>query len=145
TAPQAIPLLKRAAAVNLRCGEPFAYVRRLQKLAAIYAVCGRQADEVKTYEEALKKAVNLYGSRSPALAALYQDVAAAQLKTGDKDGAEASLNKALAILEVSGSSCQMKEVLLRLADIVRQLGRAKEADDLQSRAASIKEASTPIE
>jgi serine/threonine-protein kinase len=142
TARQAIPLLKRSAAINLRCGEPFAYVRRLQKLAAVYAVCGSQQDEVKTYEEALKMAVKLYGSRSPALAALYQDAAAAQLKTGDKDGAESSLNKAMAILEVSGSSSQMKEALLKLADVVRQLGRAKEADDLQSRAASIKEAST---
>ena len=97
---------------------------------------------MQTYKEALKRAVNLYGSRSPALATLYQDTAAAQLKAGDKDGAESSLNKAMAILEVSGSNSQMKAALLQLSDVVRQLGRAKEADDLQSRAASIKEANT---
>lgn len=139
TAPLAIPLLKRAAAVNLRCGEPFAYVRRLQKLAKVYSICGMQQDELKTYEETLKNAVNLYGSRSPALASLYKDYAAAQLQSGDKDGAERSLSKTVVILEKgSSSSPQMKEALERLADVLRQQGRAEEAEEFQSRASSIK-------
>jgi len=139
TAPLAIPLLKRAAAVNLRCGEPFAYVRRLQKLAKVYSICGMQQDELKTYEETLKNAVNLYGSRSPALASLYKDYAAAQLQSGDKDGAERSLSKTVVILEKgSSSSPQMKEALERLADVLRQQGRAEEAEEFQSRASRIK-------
>ncbi len=144
TAPQAIPLLKRAAAVNLRCGEPYAYIRRLQKLAKIYAVCGMQQDEVRTYEETYTKAAKLYGSRSPALGLLCRDMAIAQLKFGDKEAAESNLNKAIAIFEVAGSKTQMKDALLKLADVVRQLGRVKEADELQSRATSIKEVSSEI-
>lgn len=144
TAPQAIPLLKRAAAVNLRCGEPYAYIRRIQRLAKIYSICGMLADEVRTYEETYKKAIKLYGSRSPALGLLCRDMAAAQLKFGDKDAAENSLNKAIAIFEVAGSKTQMKDALLELSDVVRQLGRAKEADDLQSRAAAIKETTSEI-
>lgn len=139
TAPRAIPLLKRAAAINLRCSEPFAYVRRLQKLAKVYAICGMKNDEVKTYDETLKHAVNLYGSRSPALASLYKDYATALLQSGDIEGAEKSLNKTIAILENgSSSSPQMKDALLQLADIVRRQGRTKEADEYQARAASIK-------
>lgn len=139
TAHKAIPLIKRAAAINVRCGEPFAYVRRLQKLAKVYAVCGMVQDEVKTYELALQNAVNLFGSRSPALATLYKDMALAQLKSGDKDGAERSLNNTVAILERgSAGSQQMKDALETLATVVRQLGRAKEADELQARAATIK-------
>lgn len=144
TAHKAIPLLKRAAAINTRCGEPFAYVRRLQRLAKVYAACGMVQDEVKTYEETVKSAVNLFGSRSPALATLYKDMALAQLKSGDKDGAERSLNNTVAILERgSAASQQMKEALETLASVVRQLGRAKDADALQARASSIKAARAP--
>jgi len=144
TAPKAIPLLKRAAAINWRCEEPFAYVRRLQWLAKTYAICGMQQDELKAYEDLIKTAVKLYGSRSPALAALYKDMAVAQIKSGDKDGAESSLNKAIAILEHSPSSgLLMKESLEILSDDVRQLGRTKDADDLKARAATIKTDSAP--
>ncbi|MBX9952902.1 MAG: protein kinase [Candidatus Obscuribacterales bacterium] len=139
TAPLAIPLLKRASVINLRCSEPFAYVRRLQKLAKVYSICGMQQEEVKTYEETLKQAVNLYGSRSPALATLYKDYASAQLQFGDKEGAERSLSKAVAILENgSSASSQMKEALTKLAEVVRLQGRQKEADEYAARAAGIK-------
>lgn len=139
TAPLAIPLLKRAAAINLRCTEPFAYVRRLQKLANVYSICGLRKEEVKTYEETLKHAVDLYGSRSPSLATLYKDYAGAQLQLGDKEGAERSLSKAVAILENgSSTSSQMKDALSGLSEIVRLQGRQKEADEYAARAAAIK-------
>ncbi|MBA3855281.1 MAG: hypothetical protein C0507_00080 [Cyanobacteria bacterium PR.3.49] len=137
-APKAIPLLKRAAAINLRCGEPFAYVRRQQKLARAYSTCGMQQEEVGAYEEALKTAVKLYGSRSPSLAALYRDTANAQFKLGNGEGAERSLNKAIAILERgSSNSLLMKQCLESLANVLKQLGRGKDAADLQARAAAI--------
>jgi len=143
-APKAIPLLKRAAAINLRCGEPFAYIRRLQKLARAYAVCGMQQEEVNAYEEAIKSAAKLYGSRSPSLAALYRDTALAQFKLGDGNGAESSLNKAIAILERGAAkSRMMKQCLESLANVLKQLGREKEASDLQARAASISPVQTP--
>ncbi len=139
TAPMAVPLLKRAAVINLRSGEPFAYVRRMQKLAKVYSICGRPRDEVLTYEEALKHAVKLYGSRSPALASLYRDYAIAQMQSGDKEGAETSLSKTVAILENgSSTSPQMKEALAKLSEIMRMQGRAKEAEDYAARAAAIK-------
>jgi hypothetical protein len=138
TAPKAIPLLKRSGAINLRCGEPFAYVRRMQKLARAYSICGMQQEEVGAYEEALKTAVKLYGSRSPALAALYKDTALAQFRLGNGEGAERSLNKAIAILEVgSSNSWMMKQCLEHLSTVVKQLGRTKDAAELQARAAGI--------
>lgn len=139
TAPQAIPLVRRAAAINLRCDEPFAYVRRLQTLARVYSLCNMVTEELNTYLTALKVGEKLFGSRSPSLAHLYRDTATAQLKAGDGEGAERSLNRAIAILKHGAADTNlMKQSMIDLSVIYRKSGRQKEAEEQQAHADQIK-------
>ncbi|MBC7998981.1 MAG: protein kinase [Leptolyngbya sp.] len=135
---KAIPLLKRAIAINERGDEPFAQMRRLQKLAEAYALCGKNDQRLTAYLSAQKIAERLYGSSSPALAELLKDIGDAQLDAGNREQAENYLRKAVVILkEGSANPYLYKQCLLKLAGVLSLTGRLAESDELKTRASTV--------
>lgn len=135
---KAIPLLRRSIAINERCDEPFAQMRRLQKLAEVYALLGKNEERLKAFLAAQKIAERIYGSRSPALAALLKDIGDAQLDVGNREEAEHYLLKAVVILkEGSANRYLYKQSLLKLAGVLSLSGREAEANELKTRAENI--------